>query len=178
MNKDGNRVVLISISVICFILLYSTVAFYVMEEGEKSKRHVAEKKLGEVTLAKQDTEAKLKDAETLAIELKTRLKAQEDTITGITEQLNAEKASNNKNLFKLQARENEIRAMKAKLESETALRDALSVKLTKANEDYLAIKSQTDSSSKTKEEEDNKAKDKAAREGMSLGTIVVNQAGQ
>ena len=44
MNKDGGRITLISLSVVCFILLYSTVAFYVMVEGEKTKRHIIEKK--------------------------------------------------------------------------------------------------------------------------------------
>ncbi|MDO8525266.1 MAG: hypothetical protein Q7S07_02115 [Candidatus Omnitrophota bacterium] len=178
MNKDGNRVILISISVVCFILLYSTAAFYVMEEGEKAKRHVVEKSLGEITLVKQELETKLKDAETLTVELKTRLKAQEDTIAQTIEQLNVEKTANSKNLLKLRSRENEIRAMKAKLESEKALKDALSASLAKANEDYLAIKAETYSASKTKEEEDNKAKEKAAREGMSLGTIVVKQTGR
>ena len=109
MNKDGGKIVLISLSIVCFILLYSTIAFYVMEEGEKGKKNVLQKKYDEVTIVKQDLEAKLKETEMLTVELKTRLKTQEDTITTMTQRLDEEKAANGRNMLKLEDRESEVR---------------------------------------------------------------------
>jgi peptidoglycan hydrolase CwlO-like protein len=92
----------------------------------------------------------------------------------MTQRLDEERVSNNRNLFKLQARENEIRAMKAKISSAIAEKDVLTARLAKANEDYLRMKAQIESSTKTKEEMDRKAKETAEREGVSLGKIVVD----
>ena len=175
MNKDGGRVTLISLSVVCFILLYSTVAFYVMVEGEKAKRHVLQKKFDEVTIAKQDLESKLKESEALTVELRTRLKTQEETITLATQRLDEMTGTNNRNLFKLQARENEIRSMRARISGAVAEKDVLTARLAKASEDYINLRSQIENSSKTKEEIDRKAKETAEREGVSLGTIAMNQ---
>ena len=175
MNKDGSKVVLIALSVVCFILLYSTVAFYIMEEGEKGKKNALQKKFDEVTAVKQGLEAKLKEAEMLTVELKTRLKTQEETIDTMTKSIDEAKSENNRNFIKLQSRENEIRAMKTKLENEKAEKDSLLKKIEKANEDYLNLKVQLENMLKTKEEIDRKAKELVEKEGVSLGTIVVNE---
>ena len=70
MVKD-NKLVIIALSIVCFILLYSTIAFYVMEEGERGKKKILQKKFDEITSVKQDLEAKLKESEMLTVELKT-----------------------------------------------------------------------------------------------------------
>ena len=116
MNKDDSRIIFISLSIVCFILLYSTVAFYVMEESEKGKKIVLQKKYEELTTVKQDLEAKLKESEMLSVELKTRLKTQEDTIAATTKTLGEEKAASDRNMLKLQERESEIHGIKANLE--------------------------------------------------------------
>ena len=175
MNKDGGRITLISLSVVCFILLYSTVAFYVMVEGEKAKRHVLQKNLDEATSANQELESKLKESAALAVELKTRLKTQEETITLTTQHLDEATNANNRSLLKLQARESEIRSMEAKITAAAAEKADLTAKLAKASEDYLALKTQIENSSRTKEDMEKTAKETAEREGVSLGTIVVDQ---
>jgi len=178
MNKDGNRIVLIALTVACFILLYSTVAFYVMEESEKGKRHALQKKVDEITVLRQDLEAELKETETLAIELRARLTTQEDTISNMTKALDEERHANNTNLFKLKERENEIRAMRAKIDNEKAEKDNLLKKLEAANEECLGIKAQLENDLKSKAEEDVKAKEISEREGLSLGTVVVGRKGR
>ena len=175
MNKDGNKVVWIALSVICFILLWATVTFYAMEENERGKKNVLQKRFDEITVIKEDLAAKLKEAEALTVELKTRLKTQEDTIATTTEQLTEERSANNRNLLKLQGRENEIRSMNAKLQDEVVQKNDLLKKIEKTNEEYLNLKSQLENASKTKEDNEKKAKETSEREGVSLGTIVVDQ---
>jgi len=177
MNKDS-RVALISLSVVCFILLYSTVAFYVMEEGEKGKKIVLQKKLGDMTAEKQELEMKLKEVETLSVELKARLKTQEDTIADMTKSLGDEKDANTANLLKLKSHEDGIKAMEARLESEIAEKENLVKRITKLTEDYQSIRSQSENENKTKEETDKKAKETMEKEGVSLGTIVVDRKTQ
>ena len=173
MNKDDGRIILISLSIVCFILLYSTFAFYVMEESEKGKRIVIQKKYDEVTTVKQDLEAKLKESDMLTVELKTRLKTQEDTIAATTKALEEEKTANNGNMLKLQERDSEIHGMKAALENEKAEKESILKKIEKTNEENINLKAQLDNMLKTKEEIDKKAKELIEKEGVSLGTIVV-----
>jgi len=173
MNKNGGKVVWISLSVVCFILLYSTVAFYVMEETEKGRKNTLQKKLDEISAVGQGLEAKCKESEALTVELKTRLKSQEDTIAEASRHLDEEKSANTANLLKLQARENEIRAMKTRLENANAEKEGILKNLDKANKDYLEMKAQAEHL-KTKENMEKKAKEAVEREGVSLGTIVVD----
>ena len=129
MNKDDSRIIFISLSIVCFILLYATVAFYVMEESEKGKKIVLQKKYEELTTVKQDLEAKLKESEMLSVELKTRLKTQEDTIAATTKALGEEKAASDSNMLKLQERESEIHGIKANLENEKAEKESILKKI-------------------------------------------------
>lgn len=173
MVKD-NKLVVIALSIICFILLYATIAFYVMEEGEKSKKNVLQARLNEMIIVKQDLETKLKDAEMVTVELKTRLSSQENTIASMTQHLEELKAENNRNIITIRDRDDEIRSVKAKLEDEKTEKDSILKKLEKMNEDYLAAKFQLEGLLKTREEMDRKAKELLEKEGVSLGTIVVN----
>ncbi len=174
MDKDGGKVALISLSIACFLLLYSTVAFYVMEEGEKGKKNALQKKLDEITVLKQGTDVKLKDADALTVELKTRLKTQEETIADITKKLDEEKQTNAAGSLKLGERENEMRGLKVDLENSKAQAADLARKIAKANDDYLKIKLQMDNMSKAKEDAAVKSKEILEKEGVSLGTVVVN----
>ena len=174
MSKDSNKIVVIALSVVCFILLYSTIAFYTMEETEKGKKNTLQKRFDEVTIVRQDLEAKLKDIETMNTELKTRLRAQEDTISTMTQRIETQKKENLQNIFKLQARGNDVRGMKAKLENERIEKDSLLKKIEKANEDIMNLKAQLENTIKTKEEADKDAKELIEKEGVSLGTIVVS----
>lgn len=174
MNNGSNKAVVIALSLACFILVCSTVAFYAMEEGERVKKLTVQKKFDDTLAAKQDLEQKLSAAEIGAVELKGRLKTQEDTIAALTGQIEAEKKANKDVLAKLQARENEIRDMSMRLETARSKEAALLANIDKVNNDYLALKTQVETVSKTKDEEDRKAKEVAEKEGVSLGTIVVN----
>ena len=178
MNKDGGKIWIISLSIICFILLYSTMAFYVMEESEKGKKIVLQKRFDEVTAVKQTLETQLKEAEMANVELKTRLKTQEETIASITQNLEEAKSENSKNLFKLQGRENEIRGMKTRLANENIEKESLLKKIEKADAECINLKSQLDNILKTREETEKKAKESLEKEGVSLGTIVVEQKGR
>ena len=80
--------------------------------------------------------------------------------------------------MKLQEHEDEIRALRSKLENEEAEKESLLKKVEKANEDYLSIKVQLENTLKTKEEMEQKAKELVEKEGVSLGTIVVDQKTQ
>ena len=175
MNNSSNKIVVIALSVVCFILLYSTIAFYVMEETEKGKKNGLQKKFNEITLVKEDLETKLKDIETMNVELKTRLKSQEDTISSMTERIEIQKKENMQNIFKLQARGNDIRGMRAKIENERIEKESLLKKIEKANEEAVNLKLQLDNLTKTGQEADKNAKDIAEKEGVSLGTIVIDQ---
>lgn len=178
MNKDSSRVVLISLSVVCFILFYSTVAFYVMEETEKSKKIVAQKKLVEVTTEKQSLDSKLNEAEALMVELKTRLSTQEATIAEMTQRLDEERKANTNNMLKLKSRGNEIRGMKSKIINIEMEKEELIKKIAKLTEDYQNIKSQVENTAKTREDTEKKSKETMEREGVSLGTIVVDHKAQ
>ena len=175
MNKDGNKVVWIALSVACFILLWATVTFYAMEESERGKKNALQKRFDDVTVVKDGLTVKLKEAEALAVELKTRLKTQEETIATTTEQLTEERNANNKNLLKLQGRENEIRAMETKLQDAALQKNDLLKKIEKVSQDYANLKTQLENESKAKDDNEKKAKETAEREGVSLGTIVVDQ---
>jgi chromosome segregation ATPase len=171
MIKDGNKAVVISLILACFILLYATVAFYTMEESEKGKKKALQKRFDEVITVKQDLETKLKDADTLNIELKTRLTTQEETIAKITGQLEEEQKSNNDNVASLRVREDELRSLKTQLETEKAAKADLQKKCDQANAEYLNLKARVEDSLKAKENMDTKAKEQTEREGVSLGTI-------
>jgi len=171
MNKGTGRVTAISLSVICFILLYSTVTFYVMEEGEKGKRGALQKRFDEVTAVKQDLDSKLKEMDAAAAELKDRLKSQEDTIAAMTKRLDELKGENGKNLSRLQESEGALKGANAALQSERA---ANAEKLDKLNAECANLKSQLKGLLKDKESADEKVK----TEGVSLGTIVMDRKGK
>jgi chromosome segregation ATPase len=114
----------------------------------------------------------------LTVELKATLAAQEEPITTMTARLDEERRENNTALIKLQGRENEIRAMKSRLENERVEKESLLKKIEMANEDCLNMKLQLENMVKTKEEMDRKAKELIEKEGVSLGTIVVDQKEQ
>ena len=65
--------------------------------------------------------------------------------------------------------------MKMSLENERAEKDSILKKIEKTNEENINLKAQLDNLLKTKEEIDKKAKELIEREGVSLGTIVVDQ---
>lgn len=174
MFKDV-KILLISLSIICIILLGSAVVLYSMKEGEKTQKLSFQKHLNEVTTMKQALDDKLKETEIANAELKVNIKSLEDKINTLSQQLEKEKAANTDVTAKLQAKEFDLQGLKSNVENAKAEKEGLSKRLEKLNEDYLNMKFQLGNLIKTKEELEKKVKEFAEKESVSLGTIVIKQ---
>lgn len=175
MNKD-NKIFLIALSITTVILLYSTIVLFVIKESEKDKRIALQKRLDEVIVAKQDVETRMREMELLSVEIRSDLKLQREKVSMLTERLEEEKKLCAKYSGQLQQREFEMQSLKTKLQEEEAEKESLLKRLEKMNEEYLGLKFQLENLMKTKEEMEAKARELADKEGVSLGTIVINQS--
>jgi chromosome segregation ATPase len=175
MNKDG-KVFLIFLSITTVILLYSTIILFVIKESEKDKKMVLQKRLDEITVLKQDLESKVREIELANAEMKASLKIQEEKANMLSQRLDDEKSASGKYASQVQQREIEIQSLKSRLSEEKSEKDSLLGRIEKMNEEYLRLKFQLENMLKTKEEMDKRASELAEKEGVSLGTIVINQS--
>jgi len=169
---------LIILAVVSGILLCSVVMLYSMKEAEKEKRVNVQRHLDEVLVAKQEIETKLRDAEIENSGIKANLKAEEEKLAVISKNLEDEKAAGAKTAAAAQEKDTEITYLKAKLAESNAERDKLLDDMQRLNEEQVRLKFYLENIMKTKEEMDKKAKEIAEKQGVSLGTIVINQKGK
>ncbi|MDD5423552.1 MAG: hypothetical protein WC592_07465 [Candidatus Omnitrophota bacterium] len=174
MDKDG-KIFLISLSITTVILLYSTIVLFVIKESEKDKKISFQKRFEEVTIAKQDIETRLKEFEIANAEMKVSIRMQDEKIKTLSQRVEDERSQSAKSVSQLQQREFEFQSLKSKLAEEKAEKESLISRMEKISEERLELKLQLENMLKTKEEMDRKAKELAEKEGISLGTIVINQ---
>lgn len=175
MNKNI-RLVISIITGACIILLCMTTAFFIMKEGEKAARIALQKIHDETILEKQNLEEKLKAAEISNAELKAGIKAQDDKIAMLSQNLREEKAASDRNFATTQLKDSEIQRLKSRIDEEVEEKESLLKRIEKMNEDYLNIKFQLESLIRSKEEMDKRARELTEKEGVSLGTIVIKRA--
>lgn len=169
------KMVLISLSGLCLILLYTTLSFYNLKENESGKRSALQKTLDETNLAKGHLEDELKERERENAELENNVKSYEEKVTILSQRLEEEKIANNRSLAKVQEKESEIDRLKSELEEEGLEKEELLKRLERLNEDYLNIKAQLEAMLKAIEDKEKKVKEPSKEEGISLGTIVIKQ---
>lgn len=175
MNKDS-KIFLIALSVIAVILLYSTIVLFVVKENEKDRRISLQKSLEEVTVVKQDLEVRIREIELADAELKGSLKLQEEKVNMLSRRLDDEKSASSKYSLQISQRESEIQNLKSGIEAERTEKNSLLDRMEKMKEEYLNLKFQLENIIKTKEEMEKRAKELVEKEGVSLGTIVINQS--
>ncbi|MFA5146419.1 MAG: hypothetical protein WC515_03450 [Candidatus Omnitrophota bacterium] len=174
MNRDI-KLLVIFLSVTSVILLYTTIVLFVLKENERDRKVMLQKRFDEVSMAKAEVESALKELEMANIEMKTNIKAQDEKIGILAQNLEEAKKALARALIKTDEREFEIQNLKRKLEEERAEKEDLLKRLEKVNEDYMNMKFQLDNLLRTKEELEKRAREITEKEGVSLGTIVIKQ---
>jgi len=171
----GAKILLISLSVICVILLGSTAVLYSMKEGEKTQKLSFQKRLGEVTSVKEDLEKKFKDAETVNAEMGNNIKSLKERMGMLSQQLGEEKTAHTKTTIRLRKKESDLQGLNSKIEITNIEKENLLKELGRLNNDYSSMKFMAENLTKTKEVLENKIKELSEKENVSLGTIVIKQ---
>ena len=175
MIKEGKVLSIISFITIILLLL-TTIFLYMMKENERDKGISLQKQVEELTIKGQSFEAKLKETEIANAQMATSIKFQEDKINILAKDLEDEKAANGKSTAKIQEKESEIQNLKAKIEEVKAEKRGIAKDLEKLYEHHLKMEFQLENVLKTKEELENRAREVAEKEGVSLGTVVIKQS--
>lgn len=177
MDKDSN-VFLTASFIVIIMLLFAVGSMYMIKESEKDKRINLQKQVDSLLIEKQNLEIKLKDAEVANIQISSNIRLQEEKINALAKELEGQKTINDKNAAKLREKEMETQNLKDRIEEVRGERlDALKT-LDRLNEAYLNLKFQLENLMKTKEELEDKAKEIAEKEGVSLGTVVIKRANE
>ncbi len=169
------RIPLIIFLILTMVLLYFNVNLFFSKERERSQRVSIEKRLDEVTAAKDEIETRLKETEAVNMEIRATLKAQEENMNFMTQRLNEEKASAAQALTVLREKDIEVERLRTKFEDGKELNEELLQRLEKLTEDYIDMKFQLEILRSSKEELEKKAQELAAKQDISLGTVVVEQ---
>ena len=175
MIKEGRALSAISFITI-ILLLFTTIFLYIAKENEKDKRIGLQKQVEELTIKGQNFDAKLKETEIANAQMAASIKFQEEKINMLAKGLEDEKAANSKNIAKIQEMEFEIQSLKAKTEEIKAEKRGIARDLEKLYEHHLNMEFQLENLTKTKEELENRAREVAEKEGVSLGTVVIKQS--
>ena len=165
----------ILLSVLAAMLLVSLALLYNQKEAEQKMRANTERRLEEALVAKKALEAKLREAESENASIRNSLKAGEEKFAALSRSLEEEKASVAKTASGAQEKEAQIALLKARLAESDKERERLLRDLERLNNEHLQLKFYFENMMKTKEEMDKKAKEIAEKQGVSLGTIVVQQ---
>lgn len=166
---------LIILAVISGILFCSVLLLYNMKETEKEKRLNVQRNLDEVITAKKEIETKLQDTEVENSGIKAMLKQAEEKVIVLSTDLDNEKASVATAAAVLKEKDAEITTLKTKLTESNAEREKLLEDMQRLNEEQIRLKFYLENIMKTKEEMEKKAQEIADKQGVSLGTIVINQ---
>ena len=175
MNKDDKIFLIASIAVI-ILLLFVVVSLYMIKENEKEKRTNLQRQVDTLTIEKQNLETKIKELELTGVQTASSIRFQEEKISSLTKALEDEKAAVAQNLTALQGKEFEIQGLKTRIEEMKEEKLYIQKNAEKLNEDYLNMKFQLENLIKTKEELRKKAREIAAKEGVSLGTVVIKRS--
>ncbi len=175
MIKEGK--ILSAISFITIILLLFTIIFlYVTKANERDKGVGLQKQVEELTIKGQNFEARLKETEIANAQMASSIKFQEEKINILAKELEDEKAANGKSIAKIQEKESEIQNLKARIEEAKAEKRGIARDLEKLYDHHLKMEFQLENVLKTKEELENRAREVAEKEGVSLGTVVIKQS--
>ena len=171
----GIKILLISLSVICIILLGTAAVLYSMKEGEKTQKLSFQKRLGEVTNVKEDLEKKFKDAEDVNTEMGNNIKSIKEKLAAVSQQLGEEKAAHTKTTARLRKKEFDVRSISSKIEIANVEKENLLKEMEKLNNDYSSMKFMLENLTKAKEALEKKVKELSEKENISLGTVVIKQ---
>lgn len=175
MNKN-DKIFLIASFAVIILLIISVGSLYMMKEGERDKKMELQKQVDSLTMEKQNLESKLKETEIVNAQTAANIKIQEEKISMLLKNIEEEKASNSKSAAEIKGKEVEIQNLKGKIEEIRAEKMEALRTLNRLNEAYLNLKFQLENLTKTREELENKAKELAEKEGVSLGTVVIKRS--
>lgn len=173
--REEIRVPLIPAVIVISVFFLLCIILYGMKEAESRMKANLQKRLDEAVVIEHDLEAKLRDFEVANAEMKTKMISQEEKIGILNKMLEDEKSAAVKSFASLQANEAEIANLKSELEQANMERDRLIKDMQSLNESYLNLKFQLQVMVETKEEMEARVKELVDKQGVSLGTIVINQ---
>jgi len=168
-----NPVILLALT--SAILLVGVIVLYSAKEGERAKKVSIQKELDTVAAAKLDAELRLRELEVANAGLMNDLAAQRERHNAVVKELENEKAMSRQHASAIKESDAKMGALMSKIDDLREERDSLMKDLEKLNEEYLNVKFYLANMLNTKEEMEKKAKELAEKQGVSLGTIVINQ---
>ena len=174
MDKNGKIFLIASLTVIV-VLLFTSGVLYMTKESEKDKKVSLQRQVDSLLTEKQNLETKLKEAEIATVQSESNIKFQDEKISMLNKSIEDEKIANSKNLTKIQEKEFEIQHLKDKIDEVKAEKMVALKDLEKLYKHHLALELEFENLAKAKEELDNRSKEIAEKEGVSLGTVVIKQ---
>jgi len=169
-----NIPLILSFAAAIIFLIFSFV-LYGAKEKERETRISVQNRLDETLAAKERVELRLRDLEIEAAAVKANLKAKEDELGVMSGRLEEEKALSSEKSAALKEKDTQISRLTSNIGEVRIERDKIAGDLEKLNYEHQQLKFYLDNLMKTKEEIDAKAKEIIKKQGVSLGTIVLNQ---
>jgi len=164
--------------VVAVIFLLSTIALFVVLNGEKSAKLALQNELAEILKAKKKLSAELDEVKVIKSDLEMKLSALEAQAKMLGDSYEKEKSQKEGLKLELTKKDTELSGIKSQLDSAAAEKQNLQATLDQEKTKYSQLKERVDKLVEVKNELEKKIKDIVDKQGVELERIVVKQEGE